>query len=322
VALKASRTSRGVPLLEDVPGVGILFRPLPQAESSLQENIILAHATIFPTLFDLMGLRWAPAVSDLDTLRLREQEFVYRGRKEFLRNDVYDYSSDQVDEFLRIPQGDRRPDLYRTQETIPYDHPNGYTGPGLDRTDSQLQEGYDPRSLAPPSRYTPGATPGNTAPLVPVIPDAGVEYLPAAPLPQPELPAPGPSQMSFPPPVPGMESGGSREPNRFRPVSGSQPMEQPGRVSLGRSPNRESASTNAPPAQGVAVSDDANPPISDAEASKNESRWGIWPFKRKEGESNPDRAGASDVVPVSHETPTSATGRFRRTSTSSRRGAE
>ena len=33
VALKASRTSRGVPLFEDIPGVGVLFRPLPSAES-------------------------------------------------------------------------------------------------------------------------------------------------------------------------------------------------------------------------------------------------------------------------------------------------
>src|SRR5690606_8503968 len=39
VALKASRTAKGVPLLEDVPLVGTLFRPLPSAESSLQENI-------------------------------------------------------------------------------------------------------------------------------------------------------------------------------------------------------------------------------------------------------------------------------------------
>ncbi len=79
VALKASRTSRGVPLLEDIPIAGVLFRPLPSAESSLQENIILGQATVFPTLFDLMGLRWAPAVADLDPLRLEGEEFTVRG---------------------------------------------------------------------------------------------------------------------------------------------------------------------------------------------------------------------------------------------------
>ena len=61
VALKAARTGRGgVPLLQDIPGLGVLFRPLPSAESSLQENIIMGQATIFPTLFDLMGLALGP----------------------------------------------------------------------------------------------------------------------------------------------------------------------------------------------------------------------------------------------------------------------
>ncbi len=47
VALKAARTSRGVPLFEDIPVIGILFRPLPSAESSLQENIVMAQWTSF-----------------------------------------------------------------------------------------------------------------------------------------------------------------------------------------------------------------------------------------------------------------------------------
>src|SRR5690606_4297346 len=66
VALKAERTGKGVPLLEDIPGLGVLFRPLPSDESALQQNIILAQTVIFPTLFDLMGLRIAPTVAELD----------------------------------------------------------------------------------------------------------------------------------------------------------------------------------------------------------------------------------------------------------------
>ncbi len=166
VALKASRTSRGVPFLEDVPVAGALFRPLPQDESSLQQNMILAHSVIYPTLFDLMGLRWAPAVADLDAAKLIEDDFVFRNRMKILKGEVYDYSSEQVDEFLRIPQGKRRRDLYRLQETVPYVHPNGYQGPGLDRQDSQLQEGYDPASLFPP---TVVPTPSG-APLMPLYP--------------------------------------------------------------------------------------------------------------------------------------------------------
>ena len=54
-----------MPLLEDVPIAGVLFRPLPSAESSLQQNIILAQSVVYPTLYDLMGLRWSPYVDDL-----------------------------------------------------------------------------------------------------------------------------------------------------------------------------------------------------------------------------------------------------------------
>ena len=144
VALKASRTSRGVPLLEDIPIAGVLFLPLPSAESSLQENIILCQATIFPTLFDLMGLRWAPAIANLDPLRLEEEEFTVRGRDRVLQNRVFDYSSSQVDDFLRIPDAERRADLYRSQETVPAQHPNGYRGPGLNYRESELREGFDP----------------------------------------------------------------------------------------------------------------------------------------------------------------------------------
>ncbi|HPX42584.1 MAG TPA: hypothetical protein PLF51_19260, partial [Candidatus Hydrogenedentes bacterium] len=92
-----------MPLLEDIPVAGVLFRPLPSAESSLQQNIIMSQATIFPTLFDLMGLRWAPVVADLDPLRLSNDEFIVRNRRRALMNRVFDHSSSQVDEFLRIP---------------------------------------------------------------------------------------------------------------------------------------------------------------------------------------------------------------------------
>jgi len=157
VALKASRTGRGVPLLENVPVAGVLFRPLPSAESSLQENIILGQATIFPTLFDLMGLRWAPAIADLDPLRVVNDEFIVRGRNRALMNRVFDHSSAKVDEYLRIPEGERRPDLYRSQETIPHEHPDGYRGPGLNLRDSKLEEGLPLRKLRPETPYVPGA---------------------------------------------------------------------------------------------------------------------------------------------------------------------
>ena len=159
VAIKASRTARGVPLLEDIPIAGVLFRPLPQQESSLQQNVILGQAVIFPTLFDLMGLRWAPAVSDLDPLRISNSEFLVRNRHRFLQNRVYDYSSSEVDKFLRIPDETRRSDLYRSQESIPVVHPNGYQGQGLDYQRSVMQENYRPEQTMSPNGFIRGSSP-------------------------------------------------------------------------------------------------------------------------------------------------------------------
>jgi len=187
VGLKASRTSKGVPLFEDIPGLGILFRPLPSAESSLQENIVLAQGTIFPTLFDLMGLRWAPAVADLDTLRLRNDDFVVRNRARDVANKVFDISSSQVDEFLRVPADERRPDLYRTQRTIPDVHPNGYRGPGMNFRDSHLREDYNPLETMPETPYVPDSSrravlppampeplPDETGAVIPPLPDGAM----------------------------------------------------------------------------------------------------------------------------------------------------
>lgn len=129
VALKASRTSRGVPLLEDIPGAGVLFRPLPSDESSLQQNIILGQSTVYPTLFDLMGLRWSKYVVDLDHINLRDVEHVTRGREQTIRDFTFDEASHRVDQFLDI-EGKHsehlRPDLYHQQrQSSPY-HPGGH----------------------------------------------------------------------------------------------------------------------------------------------------------------------------------------------------
>lgn len=153
VSIKAARTGKGVQLLQDIPVAGVLFRPLPSAGASLQQNLIYSQGTIFPTLFDLMGLRYAPAVADLDPLADRNAEFVVRARRRDLEQRIFDVGAARVDEALRIPPGERRPDLYRTQESIPYTHPNGYFGPGLRQKDSHLVEEYDPRLAYPETPY-------------------------------------------------------------------------------------------------------------------------------------------------------------------------
>ena len=184
IALKASRTANGVPLLSDVPGVGVLFRPTPSAESSLQQSQIMSQAVIYPTLFDLMGLRWAPAVADVGPLQLTERQFISKGRDRFLKNRVYDYAGSQVDKFLQIPDTERRSDLYRSQQSIPDVHPNGYMGPGLNLKRSTLEENYDTERMNPQEKFVPERNNGGAIDhdrAIPLTPPADQGQLPPLP---------------------------------------------------------------------------------------------------------------------------------------------
>ena len=186
VVLKAARSARGVPFLEDVPGVGVLFRPAVNAESSLQENVILSQSVIYPTLFDLMGLRWAPAVAELDTNSLQERRFVTSQRERFLKNEVFDNSSAQVDEFLRVDEARRRADLYRAQQEIPLQHPTGYNGPGMN-----IQQGFLIEDSPAETNPTTGPTTGG--------PNGSQTFVPptdAVPPAVPPVPAPTPASWS------------------------------------------------------------------------------------------------------------------------------
>lgn len=204
VALKVSRTSRGVPLLEDIPIAGGLFKPAPSAESSLQQNIILGQTTIYPTLFDLMGLRWSKHVADLDHTNLRDLEHVVRGRNKSINDYVFDRASQQVDKFLDIKE--RGPDHYRTdfyhQQTQPSPyHPGGYihTEGGKEIVDPTGQNFYkrDPRpekvqAEAPYDQLRRGPIENYRT---------GRESFPSPVVPLEQIPTPGPQtyeQMSIP----------------------------------------------------------------------------------------------------------------------------
>ncbi len=188
VGIKVARTGKGVQLLQDIPGLGVLFRPLPSAGSSLQQNLIYAQSTIFPTLFDLMGLRYAPAVADIDPLADRMAEFAARYRRMDVEQRIFDIGASRVDDALRTPFGERRTDLYRPQSNLPAVHPNGYSGPGLRLRDGQLIEGhpvpYDPRTAYPSTQFYPGTTKeGRPKPLDPNEIGPGLYPVPACPLP-------------------------------------------------------------------------------------------------------------------------------------------
>jgi hypothetical protein len=144
VALKAARTSRGVPMLENAPVVGGLFRPAPSEESSIQQNIILGRSVVYPTLYDLMGLAWAQHVADLGYDDIRNAGHVARGRQRMVRQHVFDESSRTVDTFLQISPKDEhyRPDLYREHSLPSPYHPNGYVYPDLGDDADPTRRGF------------------------------------------------------------------------------------------------------------------------------------------------------------------------------------
>ena len=150
VALKAARNSRGVPLLEDVPVAGVLFRPLPQAKKSIQKNIIIGQATIYPTIQDLLGLRPASQAY------LDHQQIAKDGYKEFQRDNnlLRTLNADLDQQFKSMISG-----------TCP---PNDrYCPPG-----STMQPNAVPPAPAPPQELKPEPEPE---------PEPAVLRLPAPP---------------------------------------------------------------------------------------------------------------------------------------------
>lgn len=96
VALKASRTDRGVPLFEDIPLIGAAFRPLPSEESSLQTNIILGSSTIYPTVYDLMGLRWSQHVDQMSSESLKGHKQELLQRRDHVRDHLIRTTREEV----------------------------------------------------------------------------------------------------------------------------------------------------------------------------------------------------------------------------------
>ena len=83
---------------------GFLFRPAPSDESSLQMNVILASSVIYPTLFDLMGLRWSPYVGHIESKKLDDELKNQRYRKEQLEQHLLLRTSNTVNDLIGLPK--------------------------------------------------------------------------------------------------------------------------------------------------------------------------------------------------------------------------
>ncbi len=132
VALRASRKGRGVPLLEDVPLIGLAFKPLPQSGGSIQKNIIVGQAAVYPTIDELMGLRPAAAAEDIRLLTnedLRDikayQLLKARSSLEFQQQKLQEFS-EKVNKVEQLRQQRRDADAARGS-TLPLPVPQRST---------------------------------------------------------------------------------------------------------------------------------------------------------------------------------------------------
>jgi hypothetical protein len=275
VALKASRTSRGVPLFEDVPLIGGLFRPLPSQESSLQQNIILASSVIYPTLFDLMGLRWSPYADDLSSENLPRQKSRENEIKRRYRSNLLQQARTAVNENIgggvQLPPELRsdyhEPEHLFERTTAPAEEllPPGYPTPAPQPTERPGTS----RLRSTPLRLESDPNPVERDPALP-----GREHLRDATLPDPTLPETKPNEEALP--LPGVSRRpasrpGAPKPSRPvastsnpRPTERAVPASRPQQPMASRPAHRDSAVQPAgyeEPAPRPALRPSAKPPM-------------------------------------------------------------
>ena len=70
----------------------------------MQTNIILGSSTIYPTVFDLMGLRWSHHVDSIGSKSLSEQKDEQIDRRKSMRDQLLQTTRDQVDQTIGLPR--------------------------------------------------------------------------------------------------------------------------------------------------------------------------------------------------------------------------
>lgn len=122
VAFQAAKSDRGVPLLEDLPLVGKLFRPPTVRGVSLQENIILADCVVYPTVFDLTGRRWLKPAEYINAEPLLATDVATKNRQQELRNRLLAITREEVENLIGLPaKPGSSPDADRLPGSLPPD---------------------------------------------------------------------------------------------------------------------------------------------------------------------------------------------------------
>ena len=124
VTLDSEEQGRGIPLLEDLPAAGVLFRPRRVTATTTQENIILVEAVIYPTVLSVAGKGWL-ALDATDT-RLAAAQANHTELTDWVLQSLRRQSKPTSRRPTDCPKSlNRRPD-HRAVESLPMPTPRWF----------------------------------------------------------------------------------------------------------------------------------------------------------------------------------------------------
>jgi hypothetical protein len=94
IGVQASKASRGVPVLQDIPLAGRLFKTRPTRSESVRETMILADAVIYPSILSVTGTNWLIPRSSSEAV-LRDE------RQTELQARLLQQSRDRLDRLVK-----------------------------------------------------------------------------------------------------------------------------------------------------------------------------------------------------------------------------
>ena len=124
VGVQATRGVRGVPILEDMPLTGRLFRSRPSRATTVQETMMLADCVVYPSILSVTGTNWFdPRIKDSGNRRSMVRESIQREAE--IRQEVIASTRNRVSKILEesgisVPQPSHQS---VTEDSSPADFP-------------------------------------------------------------------------------------------------------------------------------------------------------------------------------------------------------
>lgn len=159
VATSASKRPRGIPLLEEIPYAGALFRSRRSEDGAFQDNIILADCVVYPTVFNLLGKDWFRG-PDLDPRGLIERERLELARRSRIHEQLIANTHREAEAIVGLPPL-MTPSTERTGDPPTPSSGVGYGGPAIPAIANKSGE----ETSEPPIRrlgYRPSELPRET----------------------------------------------------------------------------------------------------------------------------------------------------------------